>query len=407
MASSFNWLDYSEHERRKMLDVIHLFQEKDTRDELGIGTVRDAFADLLFPGTTTIQTRARYFLFIPWMYLGLERRKVPTNVVGKKARDEETGLIDILARSDDAKGTIGVVARWSLKRLPSNIYWQGLGRWGVRLFPGSQDQYHRSLNLFYSQNERPQKNDDVELVDGRVVRNWHPSLPPAPRDFPRNASLRLTAIEAEYLRERILTHVPQSMLAFLVNDGQVAALTDFPWAHPQVAEFPTRIREQLEHARNFSESIHGAALLYNLMLAEEAHQEDLIEEYRERLRRWASSISLRQVELLSWDRRRFWEIIELGDQRIKHPTRLFVDGWLDLVLPKVKAINITADNRARQLIRDRERQLKRGQARLDNIRARELWNEEAGTRQLSYRWPVAHTIVQDILTALSEKESHA
>jgi Family of unknown function (DUF6361) len=263
------------------------------------------------------------------------------------------------------------------------------------------------LSLFYSQNERPQKNDDGELVDRRVVRNWHPSLPPAPRDFPRNASLRLTAIEGEYLRERILTHVSQSMLAFLVNDGQVTASTDFPWAHPQVAEFPTRIREQLEHARNFSESIHGAALLYNLMLAEEAHQEDLIEEYRERLRRWASSISMRQVELLSWDRRRFWEIIELDNQRIKHPTRLFVDGWLDLVLPKVKAINIAVDNRARQLIRDRERQLKRGQARLDNIRARELWNEEAGTKQLSYRWPVAQTIVQDILTALSENESHA
>lgn len=139
MGSSFSWLDYSEHERRKMLDVIHLFQEKDTRDELGIGTVRDAFADLLFPGTSTIQTRARYFLFVPWMYLGLERRKVASNTVGKKARDEEIALIDVLARSDDAQGTIGVVARRNLKRLPSNIYWQGLGRWGIRVFPGSQD----------------------------------------------------------------------------------------------------------------------------------------------------------------------------------------------------------------------------------------------------------------------------
>ncbi len=63
VASSFTWLDYSEHERRQMLDVIHLFDEKTTRDELGIGVVRDAFADMFFPGTSTIQTRARYFLF--------------------------------------------------------------------------------------------------------------------------------------------------------------------------------------------------------------------------------------------------------------------------------------------------------------------------------------------------------
>jgi len=55
--SAFVWLDYSERERRKMLDVVDLFREHDTRDELGIGSVRDAFADLLFPGTSTIMTR--------------------------------------------------------------------------------------------------------------------------------------------------------------------------------------------------------------------------------------------------------------------------------------------------------------------------------------------------------------
>jgi Family of unknown function (DUF6361) len=37
------WLDYSERERRKMLDVVDLFREHDTRDELGIGSVRDGF----------------------------------------------------------------------------------------------------------------------------------------------------------------------------------------------------------------------------------------------------------------------------------------------------------------------------------------------------------------------------
>ncbi len=45
MASTFTWLDYSEAERRKMLDVIDLFGAKTTRNELGLGGVRDAFAD--------------------------------------------------------------------------------------------------------------------------------------------------------------------------------------------------------------------------------------------------------------------------------------------------------------------------------------------------------------------------
>ncbi|MGB6753954.1 MAG: DUF6361 family protein [Xanthobacteraceae bacterium] len=54
--SSFVWLDYSERERRKMLDVVDLFKEHETRDELGLAAIRDQ----LFPGTSTIMTRARY-----------------------------------------------------------------------------------------------------------------------------------------------------------------------------------------------------------------------------------------------------------------------------------------------------------------------------------------------------------
>ena len=68
LASTLAWLDTSERDRRRALDVIDLFALRDTRDELGIAAVRDSWADRLAPGTSTIQTRARYFLFIPWIY---------------------------------------------------------------------------------------------------------------------------------------------------------------------------------------------------------------------------------------------------------------------------------------------------------------------------------------------------
>jgi hypothetical protein len=55
--SAFTWLDYSERERQKMLEVVDLFKERDTRDELGIGAVRDAFADQFFPGTARRSVR--------------------------------------------------------------------------------------------------------------------------------------------------------------------------------------------------------------------------------------------------------------------------------------------------------------------------------------------------------------
>jgi hypothetical protein len=63
--SSFTWLDYADTDRRQAMDFLSQLGEKGTVDQLGIGTVRDAIADILFPGTSTIQTRARYFLFVP------------------------------------------------------------------------------------------------------------------------------------------------------------------------------------------------------------------------------------------------------------------------------------------------------------------------------------------------------
>src|SRR3954447_3933110 len=117
MPSVFAWLDHSEEQRRKVLDVIDLFKEKGTVDELGLGTVRDAFADILFPGTSNLMTRAAYYLFIPWMYQRQEKQKVPSSEISVKARREELKLIDRLLESGEKVGVIGRLARANLQRL--------------------------------------------------------------------------------------------------------------------------------------------------------------------------------------------------------------------------------------------------------------------------------------------------
>ena len=37
-------------------------------DELGFGRIRDAFANLMFPGMSTLQRRAKYFAVMPSLY---------------------------------------------------------------------------------------------------------------------------------------------------------------------------------------------------------------------------------------------------------------------------------------------------------------------------------------------------
>jgi hypothetical protein len=404
MSSFFSWLDYSERERRQMLDVISRFRERDTRDELGLGSVRDAFADLLFPGTSTIQTRARYFLFIPWMYRSLENKGVSSEKIWQRARTEEITLILALLTANDTAGVIGKDAREKLQRLPSNIYWQGLGTWGIRLFYGSQSQYHRCLDAYYTLGRGQQRNDDGEPVNGRQRLNWQPDLPSAPVGFPRQASFALTHDEAEYLRERILLRVPDTLLAFLVDRGRLTGGIGFPWAHPQCADFPDHIHTQLAHARNFSESIYGAVLLYNLMLAEARQAEDLTENYRTDLADWEEYMHKRATVLRPWaaDLTPFWQMAETARARITFWTKRFITDWLTLATQLPPNGHLAAQSAARDLIANRERQLKHALARLDNPRALELWTGAAGVFRLDYRWGVTQTLVNDILRGLEE-----
>ena len=70
------WIDFSKSERSKVLSVLDLLSESGTLDELGIAAVRDGFSNRFFPGTSTIQTRAKYFFAVPYALKQLEKELV-------------------------------------------------------------------------------------------------------------------------------------------------------------------------------------------------------------------------------------------------------------------------------------------------------------------------------------------
>jgi hypothetical protein len=219
------WIDYDQTERDRVNRILELFLEKESRDELGLGSVRDSFADLLFPGTSTIQTRLRYMLFVPWIYRSLEEKKVSSEVFASKADSLERELVQPLLESEDNAGVYGRVAGQNLKRLPSEVYWSGLGAWGIRLIDCSRDEYHRRVDRIYNcrqklrQAERSSRElgDDADFDWKRETQTWHPKLPEIPDDFPEKADLRLTREEAEFIRDRIQLSCHRSLLAFLAR----------------------------------------------------------------------------------------------------------------------------------------------------------------------------------------------
>jgi hypothetical protein len=338
-------------------------------------------------------------LFVPWIYQRHQTRSTAGTDVPKRARGDEIKLIEALVAGGERDGVIGIEKRSELQRLASSIYWAGLGIWRVRRFTGSQDQYHRSWDSLLRRSRTAALDDDNEPLDSRGVWTWDPELPEPPPNLLTNTTLALSRREAEYLQQRVLG-LGQSLLGHLVSHTKAARESEFVWSHPEQDGFPPALAAYVEQARLFSEAMHGAALLYNLMLSEERGDEDLRSDYRARYASWATLMVSRAGAFRSWRRESFWALVEGTRTGVGIHSRRFVDDWLKLALGTKTPNTLAEAPEVRALIADRELVLKRGRARLGNPRALERWNGSAGAQQLNFRWHRVRTIVSDMLQGL-------
>jgi hypothetical protein len=399
MSSVLAWLDYSDDEQRRARELLRFFSERETRDELGIGTIRDALSDALFPGISVIQTRARYFLFVPWLFQEAQRRGYAgPDLLSRVGRDERR-LVEALRRGgwgETGQGLIGRVAGAQVKNLPSAIYWTGLQRFGIVRVLATREQVAAMGTQAASFEEAL-----TELAD-RPGYLWDPNLPGPPDGFFQmtEASFGLRPEEAEWLAERIEAATDGTLLAWMAasRSGMTADSTA-PWNDPAADRVPEEIQRVISHARYFSAAMHGAALLYNLLLAERALEQDLgaggelAGRYREQLVEWAESEEI-AARLAEWDVGDFWDLAISANPRIPFLTRIFVERWIELVL--AERLDLAGDERARHLVASRERLLKGPQSRLTNDRLLREWRGSSGARRLTFRWPQVKVLLGDI-----------
>ena len=409
MASALTWLDYSERDRRRALDVIDLFRETGTVDELGLASVRNSFSELFFPGTSTVQTRACYFLLVPWTFQRLERLRFSSSKVAARARQAELNLSSRMLAAGDRRGVFGVQAGMALKRLPSEVYWGGLGSWGIRTFQGHVWAYFRSLDGHYRRNSRFLSVPHDPEGQSAPPANWHPHLPDPPTGFPyQNVSVALRRDDAEYLRDRIQARHPGSLLAVLAGRGNATDLgADRPWKLSELSEISPVLREQLHDARLFSICMHGAALLYNLMLSELQQHDKRMGKHRKALEDWVAEVAELESELAGWRLNGVWGIVRSGGWSIAYPMKDFIERWVESLQSSGPGAVIEEKSTARLLVREREMQLKRGRARLASPRHLELWGGDSGTAPISYRWRSAKRILKDIFDGLDMVEGDA
>ncbi len=384
MEPTLTWLDLTVRDRERMRRVLDLFKEPGTVDEMGLGTLRDALADSLFPGTSSIQTRLRYALFIPWIYQRLEANRVSSENIAHEARDAEIALINPLTESDDPEGVIGARAGATLTRLPSHVYWAGLVRWGIFQQRQSQSWYHgRFTRLVRARFETGRADDPGVVWSGQPV--WHPRLPKAPAEFPAGSIFRLSPEESEFMCGRFEETCRGTLLAWLAREGRATPAESF-WQDPDALRAGEPVRRIIELARRFSLHVEGIPLLYNLLLAryrnaEQGGDEDLIEWYTTEIAEWAA---LEQVEA-PFDPGSLWNFVMDRGVRLADPQRRFVEAWSARV-NEIGANKITEDTNLRELVRNRELHLKKNRARFVNRTRLLEWRDGSGVGRMDFRW---------------------
>lgn len=388
MVSTIAWLDASREDQRRMREIVNLFSQSESRDELGIGQIRDAFSDSLFPGTSTLHTRARYLLLIPWCYRVAAERATDGSDLERRAQLNERRLIVALNEAGAHDGLIGRQVLTKLKTLPSSLYWSALGQYGIRVGELSDELAARQWS--------PEADELVE----RKPQMWR--VLQAPEGFPDSAdTLDLSPEEASWAKERMLSGSQGTLMEVLLLAGRKDWLeVPAPW---DVPVDDGDLRQLMLHARLFSLTMHGAALAYNLALAHRYEAAGLdrvtdpVTDFGNQIDDWLEKLVPDRELLAAWNLPDMWERVRLRNPNIGWGTQSFVESWVDLVVSGVRP----DDASALTLVGNRERQQKGPQSRLVNDKLLRLWSGASGTRPLLYRWGNVTRLLTDVVEGLN------
>lgn len=280
------WIDFSKNERNKVLRVLDLLTEAGTLDELGIAPIRDGFANLFFPGTSTIQTRAKYFMIVPYALKDLEFvADTNPNRLLRTFDEVERNCAQILLRNgEDVDGIIGSRSlaqnRW-VKRTPADIYWAGLRNYDIFIGGNmSLSEYIRAMCALKNQKatlvKLGNRNDSAEADEGddkdagELFKMQFWKIPTYEQGWKDRLSIKLTEEEGSFLKSQITAAFPESMMAYILRHGLVDVLKSktFQEMKSLISLFPEHIQQDYALACSFSDFLFVLRTVYNIVVSE-------------------------------------------------------------------------------------------------------------------------------------------
>ena len=417
--SAIGWVDFSSEHREKVKSVIDLLSAPGVIDELGIGVIRDSFSDSLFPGISTIQTRAKYFLTVPRIFNDYERlpaHKRRRRKLSEFLNEQENLCMEAMVENhqdDPQDGIIGesfANKQGEVQRKPSSVYWTGHRQFGlIRTDLSLQVFCRRFANPDQPLQDLVQGTDKTKGDDPDASEQTNEAVngPSYDEDWIDNLTIHLSHEEATFLSRQIEARVPLSLMGQILLDSDVRReflnlpsdwnFTTFADEASFIQQFPDGLQKTIAAARDFWQLMLGAHIRYNCLLQEKHGTSELRDEFEAEWDEWLSG--LHSFPWGRWDTGCLWELTKLHHRRVKEYTIDFVQSWIDGVHDGLGTASLDS------LVARQERFNKKARARLHPT-ADESVGKWVGIADLNYRLDVARTIIRDIDAGLTASEDH-
>ncbi|WP_160687097.1 DUF6361 family protein [Clostridium sp. C2-6-12] len=383
------WIDFSREERNKVMATLDLLSDSKALDELGIGTLRDRYADILFPGISTIQTRAKYFVIIPYIFsLAVAQKFKRASEIIPWVNRIEDNLVSTLVENggEDDAGIIGSRALKQgkyVKRKPSSIYWNGMRIYGILL--DNRISMDQAATLIYNQGNKKRNIEIVkgeESYDDETAANDGISIfspIKANYDFEEEIDIRLTKEEALYISNHIISssYSKDSLLSFIIKNK--INISDFSFDELEGLPMPIYMKNDYKLAKELADFIYGAHIRYNVI-----YSENKVTKQLESWNNWINNFDAGAL--------RFEEIMTRIN--CKGITKDFLKKFLKAVINKdIEVID--------RCIINREKEVKGERAKLCKPMEYQ-YNTAIHNYKLNYRYYSARTIINEILEGLGE-----
>lgn len=288
------YINFGLEEKNNLYKVIQSIRDHHAIDELGIGRIRDAFSNKMFPGMSVLQNRAKYFVLLPALYLEAEKARYKTvEEVRQRILDMEIRLTRQLLNGtpkvDDQYGITGSSLidkaeknrNQYVKYDPTYIYWGGLVTYGLVKSDGNV--YRLIFERSIARHNSPQKykkTDENETSDSTDLSGTLQLFDTGGLKYEFDGktpiNIFLTKNEAEFLKKRIVLSEDSkdSLLAYLLSN-EIQIVKDYQELKHIWKELPEQHYYTYMLSARFSRFVYLLRIFYNYLYDRRTASEDV------------------------------------------------------------------------------------------------------------------------------------